>query len=96
MTSSNPDDTARQAEILAARAALAATVDELTTRLTPKNLAADAAESTRRAADDAGTFLAGGGFPVGSPSRTRNVKILLGAAAGVALLVTVAVIRSRR
>lgn len=93
--SSTPDRSALEAEIAVARAQLAASVDELTARLSPKALAAEAASTTKLAANDAGAFLTGNGLPVGPASRARNAKILLGAAAGAVLLVTLAIIKRR-
>lgn len=89
------DEAAISAEVLRARAELAATVDELTTRLAPKALADDAAQAAKLAADDAGALLSGRGLPV-AKNRARNVKVLLGAAAGVVVIVAVIVIKVAR
>lgn len=83
------------AEVLRARAELAATIDELTTRLSPKHVAAEATAATKLAAADAGTFVTGGGLPDGAPQRARNVKILLGIAAGALALTVLVVVRRR-
>ncbi|SDB93588.1 Protein of unknown function [Sanguibacter gelidistatuariae] len=83
------------AEVLRARADLAATVDELTTRLHPKHVAAEAASATKLAATDAGTFMTGGGLPDDAPRRARNAKILLGVAAGAIALTVVIILRRR-
>lgn len=84
------------AEVLKARAELAATVDELSTRLSPKTLASEAATTARLAATDAGAFVTGAGLPRASRSRARNAKIVLGVAAGVVTLVALTVIRRAR
>lgn len=92
---SQPTPAELSAEVLRARAELAATIDELSTRLHPKHVASEAASATRLAASDAGTFITGGGLPDGAPRRARNAKILLGVAAG-ALALTVIVLLRRR
>lgn len=84
------------AEVLAARADLAATVDELSTRLSPKHLASEAATTARLAATDAGAFVTGAGLPKAPSSRARNAKIALGLAAGVVALVALTVVRRAR
>ena len=84
------------AEVLRARAELAATVDELSTRLSPRNLAADAATTAKLAATDAGAFVTGAGLPAQPGSRARNAKIALGVAAGFVALVALAVVRRAR
>ena len=94
MSQPNPADLS--AEVLRARAELAATIDELSTRLNPKNVAAEAASATRLAASDAGAFITGGGLPDDAPRRARNAKILLGAAAGALTLTVIAILRHRR
>lgn len=91
----SPTQAELTAEILRARAELAATVDALATRLSPKTLAAEAAESTKQAASDAGAFLTGGGLPTSSPSRARNAKIVLGLVASI-VAVTIIKISKRK
>lgn len=100
-TSSTPDTSSMSAaelsaEVLRARAELAATIDELSTRLSPKHLASEAATTARLAATDAGAFVTGGGLPKAAPTRARNAKIVLGVAAGVVALVALTVIRRAR
>lgn len=86
-----------EAEVVRARAEIAATLDELTTRLSPAYQAQHLAGSTKQAAADAGTFLTGGGLPAHDRRRTRNARVLLGTvAAGVAVLVVVLVRRRGR
>ena len=94
--SSQPTPADLSAEVLRARAELAATIDELSTRLNPKNVAAEAASATKLAASDAGTFITGGGLPGGAPSRARNAKVVLGVAAGVLALTVIPILRHRR
>ncbi|QAY69262.1 DUF3618 domain-containing protein [Xylanimonas protaetiae] len=84
-----------QAEIERSRAELGATIDALTTQLSPKYQAKKAARTTRVAASDAGAFLTGGGMPVGDDRRARNVKVLLGAVAVVAAVVVLNVVVGR-
>ena len=93
---SQPTPADLSAEVLRARAELAATIDELSTRLNPKNVAAEAASATKLAASDAGAFITGGGLPDGAPRRARNAKILLGVAASALALTVFAVLRHRR
>ena len=92
---SEPTPADLSAEVLRARAELAATIDELSTRLNPKNVATEAASATKLAATDAGTFITGGGLPDGAPRRARNAKVLLGVAAGALALTVIAVLRHR-
>ncbi|AEG43151.1 DUF3618 domain-containing protein [Isoptericola variabilis] len=106
MTENQPQDAAvarppmsrreLEAEVVRSRAEVAATLDALTTRLSPSYQAAQLAQSTRRAASDAGTFVTGGGLPSGDARRSRNAKILLGVVALTATVVAVAVTRALR
>lgn len=74
-------------EIARTRKELAGTIDELTTRLDPRVQAKAAAQQAKQAASDTGAFLSGNGLPEEDPDRSRNVKLLLGAAVvGVALV----------
>lgn len=93
---SNDPQSLIEAEIAKTRAELVQTVDELTGRLAPGALAASAGAAAKQAAHDTQEFVSGHGMPTTSPSRRRNVKILLGTAAAVATLVTVVVIRVAR
>ena len=93
---SQPTSADLSAEVLRARAELAATIDELSTRLNPKHVATEAAAATRLAATDAGAFITGGGLPGGAPRRARNAKIALGVAAGAIALTVIAILRHRR
>ncbi|PFG35108.1 DUF3618 domain-containing protein [Sanguibacter antarcticus] len=92
---STTDRSELEAEITVARAQLAATVDELAARLSPKALAAEARSTTKQAANDAGAFLTGNGLPVGPASRARNAKVLLGAVAGVVVIVALVIVKRR-
>lgn len=85
-----------EAEIAKTREELARTVDELTGRLAPANLAKSAGAAAKQAAADTQEFVTGKGMPVASPARQRNVKVLLGTAASVAALVTLVAIRIAR
>lgn len=92
---SQPTPAELSAEVLRARAELAATIDELSTRLHPKHVAAEAASATKLAAADAGAFITGGGLPDDAPRRARNAKILLGVAASVLALTVLVIVRRR-
>lgn len=89
-----------EADVLRTRAELGATLDELTTRLTPRYQAAHLAQSTRVATSDAGTMVAGllrgrtNAVPDGR--RARNAKILAGMAVGLVLGTAVVVVALRR
>lgn len=81
-----------EAEREAARAELSATVDELGARLDPRTQASNMADSAKQAATDAKGLLSGEGMP-DQGARARNVKVLLGAAAAVALLTVRAIVK---
>lgn len=84
-------------EVSRSRAELGATIDELSTRLSPSYQASSFARSTRQAANDARSLVTGNGLPTAEPRRARNVKILLGAVAvGVAAVAALAVKGFRR
>jgi hypothetical protein len=83
-----------QDEVVQSRAELGATLDQLTTRLSPGYQASQLARNTRRAATDAGTFLTGGGMPAGEPRRTRNATVIMSVAALAATVLAVAVARA--
>lgn len=85
-----------EAEVRRSRTELTATLDELTTRLSPSYQASQLAQRTRRAASDAGAFLTGGGMPAGDTRRARNAKLLLGVVALTASVLVVAVTRAVR
>jgi hypothetical protein len=85
-----------EAEVRRSRTELAATLDELTTRLSPSYQASQLAQRTRRAASDAGAFLTGNGMPAGDTRRARNAKLLLGVVALTATVLVVAVTRAVR
>lgn len=82
-------------EITRTRAELADTVDELATRLDPRVQAGQVARQAKQAASDTGAFLSGGGLPESDPERSRNVKVLLGAAAAAVALVVTGIVRKR-
>ncbi len=90
-----PSPAELKAEIERSRAQLGATIDALTTQLSPKYQAKRAANVTRTAATDAGVFLTGGGMPAGDERRARNVKVLLGSAAALAAVVALNVLAGR-
>ena len=90
-----PSPTQLKAEIERSRAELGATIDALTTQLSPKYQAKRAAQATKTAAADAGTFLTGGGLPVNDDRRARNAKMLLGSAAALAAVVVLNVVVGR-
>ncbi|MCB7135191.1 DUF3618 domain-containing protein [Cellulosimicrobium marinum] len=90
-----PSPSQLEDEIARTRAELAGTIDELATRLDPRVQATQVAQQAKQAATDTGTFLTGGGLPEEDPDRSRNVKVLLGAAAAGAALVLAAVLRRR-
>ncbi|WP_435298671.1 DUF3618 domain-containing protein [Timonella sp. A28] len=85
-------------EVQAARDELAAALDELISRVTPRNVVHDITSATKLAASDAASFVTGGGLPheEHSPRRSRNAKILLGVAAGGAALLVLSVLTARR
>lgn len=82
-----------EAEIETTRAELAATIDSLSLRLDPRIRAAEAKVAAVQAGSDAAAFLKGDGLPAEDPNRARNVKVLLGAAAGVVGLIALKIIR---
>ncbi|PZR53549.1 DUF3618 domain-containing protein [Xylanimonas oleitrophica] len=94
-TGKEPTAKELRSEVERARAELGATIDELTTRLSPGYQAAQLASATRTAASDAGGLLTGDGLPA-DERRARNVKVLLGAAGAVVLVVTALVVRKVR
>ncbi|MEG3616219.1 MULTISPECIES: DUF3618 domain-containing protein [Isoptericola] len=80
-----------ESEVQEARRELGDALDQLTTRLSPAYQASQLARGTRQAADDAKGLFTGAGLPEDAP-RSRNVKILLGAAAvGAAALAALVV-----
>ncbi len=85
-----------EAEVVRSRAELRSTLDQLTTRLSPSYQASQLAQSARRAARDAGSFVSGGGMPAGDSQRARNAKILIGVVALTATVLAVAVTRATR
>ena len=85
-----------EAEVLRTRADLAATIDELTTRLSPGYQASRIAREAKQAASDAGA-MATGAFghkngPAPDPRRARNAKVVIGATLGLAAIGTVVVV----
>jgi hypothetical protein len=83
-------------QVREARRELGSALDELTTRLSPSYQAAQLAHGTKLAAADVRHLLSGDGLPTQDPHRSRNAKILLGAAAVGAVAVTVLVVRAVR
>ncbi|NNU27047.1 DUF3618 domain-containing protein [Isoptericola sp. JC619] len=82
-----------QADVVDARRELGDALDALTTRLSPAHQASRLAHGTRQAATDARGLFDGTGLPDDAP-RSRNVKILLGAAALGAAALTALVVRA--
>ena len=95
LTATDPGIVAAEAAVHAARADLTATVDALAGRLDPRAKAQEAAAAARTAVHDAQGLLSGHGFPAEDPKRSRNVKLLAGAALGAVALVAILVIRRR-
>lgn len=91
----SPTLSAAEAEVRAARADLARTVDALSNRLDPRVRGAEAAHAAKQAAQDARGLLTGKGAPQHDPARTRNLKILIGVALGATALITLAIARRR-
>lgn len=85
-----PEILALEAQIAAQRVQLAATVDEVAARLDPRTQAQAAAASAQRLLHDARSEDAA------PADRDRARKILAGAAAGVVLVVALAIARARR
>ena len=102
-TTPPPSSSELQAEVLRTRADLAATIDELTTRLSPGYQASRIAREAKQAASDAGAMAAGAfgnkNGPAQDPRRARNAKVLIGAtlvvAIGTAVVVTAVLRRAR-
>jgi hypothetical protein len=84
-----------KSEVERARAELGATIDALTTRLSPAYQAQQLSDAARTAAQDAGAFLTGNGLP-SQGNRARNARALLGAVAACVAVVTIAVVRRVR
>ncbi|WP_407319308.1 DUF3618 domain-containing protein [Isoptericola halotolerans] len=80
-------------QVREARRELGSALDELTTRLSPSYQAAQLAHGTKQAAADVRGLLSGNGLPTQDPHRSRNAKVLLGAAAVGAVAVAVLVVR---
>lgn len=84
-------------DIGALRAELAASIDELVTRVSPKNIASNVAAQTKTATSDAATFLTGGGLPPTQDEiRSRNAKIALGIAAGLLSVLALTLLSRRK
>lgn len=85
-----------RSEVERARAELGATLDALTTRLSPAYQAEQLRTAVRTAAQDVGAFFTGNGLPSSDRGRARNAKALLGAVAACVTVVTVALVRRVR
>lgn len=85
-----------RSEVERARAELGATLDALTTRLSPAYQAQQLSDAARTAAQDVGAFLTGNGLPRQDRGRARNAKALLGAVAACVTVVTIALVRRVR
>ncbi len=83
--------TALEAEIVATRLELAATVDELTTRLDPRRQAAEAVDGGKRLVRDAV-----GTDPAADPGARTKARVVLGAGAVAVAAVVGGLIRRRR
>ena len=84
-------------DIEALRAELAASIDELLTRVNPKNVASQATNTVKLAGVDAATFLSGGGLPKQPEgTRARNAKIVLGVAAGIIAVIGLTLMSRKR
>ncbi|WP_369370664.1 DUF3618 domain-containing protein [Promicromonospora sp. Populi] len=103
-TTPPPSSSELEAEVLRTRADLAASLDELTTRLSPSYQASRIAHDAKQAASDAAAMAAGAfgnkNGPAQDPRRARNAKLLIGATLGLvvlgtALAVTAALRRAR-
>lgn len=92
-----PEDTRSAAEIEAdiarTRAELRATIDQLSDRLTPRNLAQDALDEARAAFDEVRRTAMREERPAGAKEPTTLGWALLGTAAAVAVLVVTKVVR---
>lgn len=84
-----------EADVRRTRAEIAATLDEITTRLSPRYQASHLARTTQQAAGDARAMVTGMVTRKKSPApderRARNAKILVGATLGLVALGAVAV-----
>ena len=79
------------------RAELAASVDELFTRVSPKNVASEAATKAKTATADVAAFVTGGGLPDPQEgNRARNAKALLGVAAGLVSVVALTILSRKK
>jgi len=94
-TGKDPSATDLRAEVERTRAELGRTIDALSTRLSPSYQANRVKVAGRTAAQDAGTFLTGGGLPA-ERKRSRNALVLLGIAAGVVATLAIIITRSAR
>lgn len=84
-------------DLAALRAELAASIDELVTRVNPKNVAGNAANQVKTATVDAAAFLTGSGLPAPEESnRSRNAKIALGIAAGLISVLALSLLSRRK
>jgi len=95
-TGDGPGKSQLQDEVTRARAELAATVDALSLRMSPSYQAQRVKSATTTAAQDTRALFTGGGMPVGDDRRSRNVKVLLGTAAALVVIVTVSLVRRGR
>jgi hypothetical protein len=91
-----PSSSELEAEVLRTRADLAATIDELTTRLSPGYQASRIAHEAKQAASDAGAMATGkfghNNGPAQDPRRARNAKVVIGAAIGLVAIGTAVVV----
>ncbi|MCL2595118.1 MAG: DUF3618 domain-containing protein [Promicromonosporaceae bacterium] len=85
-----------QAEVQRLRAELAATVDQLSERISPSYQMDRAKATATRTAQDVRTLVTGGGLPKDDPARARNVKVALGTAGAVVALIALQIIKGTR
>lgn len=86
----DPKITALESELRATRAQLAATVDELSTRLDPRRQASEAVENSKRLVRDAV-----GKDPHTDPDARKRARVILGVAGAAVGLVVAGIIRKR-
>lgn len=90
-----PEPQQTTADVADAQAELEKSLQELADRLNPRNLATEAADAAKQAVADAGNVVTGKGLPHESPSRARNAKVLLAAAAATAVAIAWSALRHR-
>lgn len=84
----DPKIAALESELRATRAQLAATVDELSTRLDPRRQASEAVENSKRLVHEAV-----GNDPQTDPAARKRARVILGVAGAAAGLLVAGIIR---